>query len=101
MCQQCIDLLNEALNLAVRGEKMAEQDRREAALSASSDPDAWKEDGTFDRYVERHNIMNAHKQIAPRSITMHLWVQDQYDKDLHEWRQKARSFLTKHRETDE
>lgn len=93
MCDKCRDLLNEALNLAVRGERMAQLHRREAALDASSDPEAWQADGTFDRYVARHNITFPHKQIASQSATMHLWVQDQYDHDLHDWEQKARNHL--------
>lgn len=32
---------------------------------------------------------------ATRSATMHLWVQDQYDKDLASWRARAASHLTK------
>jgi len=93
MCATCRELLNEALNLAVRSEQFEEQRRREAALDAVSDPDAWQADGTFDRYVERHNINRPHAKIAPRSMTMHLWVQDQYDKDLAAWQEKARAHL--------
>lgn len=93
-CGTCLDLLNEALNLAVRSERMEEQNRREAALDAASDPDAWQESGRFDQYVERHNIEYPDRQIAPRSMTMHLWVMDQYEKDLADWMKRAKTFLS-------
>ena len=48
----------------------------------------------FAKYVERHNIESPHKRIAPTCLTMHLWVQDQYEKDLYEWRAKAQRHLT-------
>jgi hypothetical protein len=94
-CETCRDLLNEALNLAVRSDQFEEQNRRQAALDASGDADEWIESGRFDAHVERHNFHYPHKPMATRSLTMHLWVQDQYDKDLADWQAKARAHLTK------
>lgn len=94
-CETCRDLLNEALNLAVRSDQFEAQNRRQAALDASISPNEWEESGRFEAYVERHNLHYPHKTMAPRSLTMHLWVQDQYDKDLAEWQVKARAHLMK------
>lgn len=94
-CETCRDLLNAALNLACRSDQFAEQDRRDAALSASKCPDEWEASGRFDAYVARHNYSYPYAMIAPKSLTMHLWVQDQYDKDLAEWQSAARAHLLK------
>ena len=94
MCDTCRDLLNEALNLSVRSERIEEVARRDAALDASVDPEAWQADGTFDRYVERHNARWPDRQMATRSATMPLWFRDQYDKDLADWTRRARAHLT-------
>ena len=94
-CETCRDLLNTALNLACRSDQFAEQGRREATLANSGCPDEWQESGRFDAYVERHNQHYPHARIAPKSMTMHLWVQDQYDKDLAEWQAAARAHLMK------
>lgn len=93
MCEVCRDLLNEALNLAVRSDQFEEQRRRRAQLEASMDPDGWQESGQFDRFVERHNTLMPHQKIAERCATMHLWVQDQYDKDLADWQSRDRKHL--------
>jgi len=94
-CETCFDLLNEALNLVVRARKMDGIDRRASALAASCDAEAWQADGTFDRYVERYNAdpMNDYKLIEPKCLTVQLWVQDQYEKDLLDWEGRARSHL--------
>lgn len=92
-CEKCRDLLNEALNLACRSDQFEEQRRRQANLDASSDAEAWLESGRFDAYVERHNLVSQHQRIAPKSLTVHLWVQDQYDKDLADWQGRARKHL--------
>jgi hypothetical protein len=93
-CETCRKLLNEALNLAVRSDQFDEQARRDAALGASQCPDEWQESGRFDAYVERHNATTPHRRIATESMTRHLWVQDQYDKDLADWKGRARRHLT-------
>ena len=92
-CETCRDLLNEALNLACRSDQFEEQNRRESALAASMDGKAWQQSGRFDAYVARHNEHYPAARIATKSLTMHLWVQDQYDKDLADWQRRARSHL--------
>jgi hypothetical protein len=94
-CETCRDLLNEALNLACRSDQFEEQRRRQANLDASACAEEWLESGRFDAYVERHNLLNPHRKIAVKSMTMHLWVQDQYDKDLADWQIRARAHLMK------
>jgi hypothetical protein len=64
-------------------------------LDASIDADAWQADGTFDRHVERNNVLYPHQPISTRSATIPLWVNDQYDKDLAIWEDKARRHLSK------
>jgi hypothetical protein len=93
-CETCRDLLNEALNLACRSDQFEEHRRRQAMLDASSNSEEWLESGRFDAFLERYNLTHPHAQMATKSLTVHLWVQDQYDKDLHEWQQKARKHLT-------
>lgn len=93
MCDTCRELLNEALNLAVRSDQFEEQNRRRSTLAASVDAEEWEQSGMFARHVERHNIENPHIQIAPTCATMHLWVQDQYDKDLADWQTRSRAHL--------
>lgn len=86
-------LLSEGLDLCVRARSMDEMDRREAALKASSDGKAWQESGQFDRYVARHNIEYPDQQISTRSMTVPIWLNDQYEKDLAEWERRARLYL--------
>lgn len=93
MCDACRDLLNEALNLAVRSNQFEEQKRRRSALAASVDAEEWEQSGLFADYVDHHNINFPHARIAPTCLTMHLWVQDQYDKDLLDWQTRARAHL--------
>ena len=92
-CETCTELLNEALNLVVRARQMDAIDRRENALKASKCREEWEASGRFDDYVERHNIDNGHAPMATKSGTLHLWVLDQYERDLHEWEGKARKHL--------
>lgn len=89
-------LLSEGLDLCVRARKMDSMDRRAATLAASSNPEAWEKDGTFDRYVERHNIERPDTPIHTRSGTVHLWMQEQYDADLADWERRTRQHLLKH-----
>ncbi|TGP27969.1 hypothetical protein EN814_09820 [Mesorhizobium sp. M2D.F.Ca.ET.171.01.1.1] len=86
-------LLAEGLDLCVRARKMDEMDRRKATLEFSQDPDGWVESGMFDRHVKRHNIEYPDQRIHPRSATVHLWMQDQYEKDLADWERRARKHL--------
>lgn len=94
MCKTCQDLLSEGLDLCVRARKMDAMDRRHATLAASSDPEAWQADGTFDRYVEMHNSYNPDQPLSTRSATVPVWLQDQYDRDLADWERRARGHLT-------
>ena len=93
MCIKCKELLNEALNLACRSDQFEQQNRRQANLDASSASDEWLKSGRFDQYVETHNKRYPHALIATTSLTPHLWVQDQYDKDLTKWTNAARLHL--------
>jgi len=92
-CETCRDLLNEALNLACRSDQFEEQRRRQDALDASKCAEEWLESGRFDAYVERYNLANPHRKMASKSLTLHLWVMDQYDKDLSDWQARARAHL--------
>lgn len=92
-CKTCQELLNEALNLAVRSDQFEAQRRRQDALDASIDGKEWEESGRFDAYVEMYNLHNPASPIATRSLTQHLWVQDQYNKDLADWQARARRHL--------
>lgn len=87
-------LLSEGLDLCVRARQMDAMDRRAASLACSSDPDGWQASGQFERYVARHNAANPDQPIATRSLTVALWVQDQYDRDLADWERRARHHLT-------
>ncbi len=95
LCDDCMALLNEALNLTVRGRNLDMIQRRETTLGASKDPDGWKESGRFDRFVERHNITcEPWTQIETRSLTPQLWAEDQFQRDLHDWETRARKHMT-------
>jgi hypothetical protein len=72
---------------------MDTMDRRRVALDASVAPEEWQASGRFDQYVDRHNIQNPDQQIHPHSATVHLWVADQYEKDLADWERRARAHL--------
>lgn len=93
MCAETARLLSEGLDLCVRARKMDEMDRRKAALTIAKEPDEWVASGQFDEYVKRHNINYPDQQIHPRSATVHLWMQDQYEKDLADWERRARAHL--------
>ena len=60
-------------------------ERRDVALECSGNPDEWQKSGGFDKYVARQNITNPVRPIATKSATVHLWMKDQYDKDLFVW----------------
>lgn len=94
-CSVCRDLLSDGLSLCVRARQMDSMDRRAAALSVSSDPEAWVDGGQFDKYVANHNAdaSNYYRPISTRSATIPLWLNDQYDKDLAAWEEKSRTHL--------
>lgn len=94
-CDTCADLLNEALNLTVRGRTLDGIQRRADTLSASSDGDDWEASGGFDRHVARHNCTcDPWREIETRSLTPQLWAEDQFQRDLHDWETRARKHMT-------
>ena len=93
MGECCKKLLSQGLDLCVRARKLDAMDRRTHQLQASVCPIEWQESGRFDTFVERHNIDNPAHQIATRSGTPALWVQDQYERDLHDWEDRTRKHL--------
>lgn len=88
-------LLSEALDLCVRARKMDAQDRTNTALEISASPENWERTGGFAKYVERHNITHPETPMLPRSAAVPMWIQDQYERDLHDWEQRARVALKK------
>lgn len=93
-CSTCTDLLNEALNLTVRGRTLDGINRRQANLDSSMDGEEWLRSGRFDAYVERHNRTCAPwNQIETRSLTPQLWVEDQFARDLYDWETRARKHM--------
>lgn len=91
--ERCRELLAQGLDLCVRARKLDAQERANTYIDASVAGDEWEESGRFADYAERHNIVNPVQPIATKSAAMHLWVQDQFDKDLYEWEQAARRYL--------
>lgn len=87
------ELLSEALDLCVRARKMDMQDRANACVAASYDPDAMLD--LLPRLAARHNERFPDRPMASRSATIPLWVQDQYERDLADWERRAREHLMK------
>ena len=88
-------LLNEALNLTVRGRNLDAIQRRADNLAASHEPEEWQASGRFDDYVARHNCTcQPWDRIEHRSLTPQLWAEDQFQRDLHDWETRARLFLS-------
>jgi len=92
-CEVCPALLSEGLDLCMRARAMDAVDRRQAALSVSSDPEGWQRHGTFDRYVEMHNEECPDRPISTRSATVALWEEDAYQTALADWERRAREHL--------
>ncbi len=93
ICLTCRTLLSEGLDLCVRARKMDAQDRTNATLAASSEPERWQESGMFAQHVRRHDIHNPDQPLLTKSATLPLWVQDQYEKDLADWERRGRQHL--------
>lgn len=93
MCRECATLLSEGLDLCVRARKLDAQDRANAAVSRSICGPEWEASGVFALYAEEHNKEWPYREIAPRSATIPIWVQDQYEKDLADWENRARHHL--------
>ncbi|MFC3169237.1 hypothetical protein [Paracoccus fontiphilus] len=93
-CETCTSLLHEALNLTVRGRTLDGIQRRADTLAASREPEEWQASGRFDDHVTRHNLTcDPWKQIETRSATPQLWVEDQFQRELHDWEARARKHL--------
>lgn len=93
-CPTCRDLLNEALNLTVRGRNLDAIQRRADTLGASAEPEEWQASGRFDAYVDRHNCTcDPWRHIETRSLTPQLWAEDQFQRDLHDWEVRARKHM--------
>lgn len=89
-------LLDEALNLTVRGRRLDGIARRQNHLDASVNPEEWQASGRFDDFVARHNATREPwEQIEVRSLTPQLWTEDQFQRDLHDWETRARATLAK------
>lgn len=93
-CETCRSLLSEGLDLCVRARAMDAQDRTQATLDISGDPEEWMRFGTFEKYCEMHNEHFPHAPLTGRCGTPALWAQDQYDKDLLDWEVRSRKHLT-------
>lgn len=94
-CDECMALLKEALNITARGRKLDAVANRASCLGASVAADEWQKSGQFDRYVERHNMTcDPWRIIESRSLTPQLWAEDQFNRDLHDWEQRARKHMT-------
>lgn len=93
-CAICTALLNEALNLTVRGRTLDGIQRRSETLAASCEPDEWQDSGRFDAHVARHNTTcDPWRQIETRSLTPQLWAEDQFQRDLHDWESRTRQHM--------
>lgn len=94
-CSTCTDLLNEALNLTVRGRRLDGIQNRANQLAWSDDGAEWLASGQFDRHVARNNAeCDPWRYIEPRSLTPQLWAEEQFQRDLHDWETRARKHLT-------
>lgn len=87
------DLLSEGLDLCVRARKLDSQERANIAVAASANPIGTEE--LLPELSERHNARYSHAPMEHRSGTIPLWVQDQYERDLAAWEQRARTALSR------
>jgi hypothetical protein len=79
-------LLSEGLDLCVRARKMDAQDRTNAMVEAFPGID-------MERAGPRLTATRPDAPYETRSLTIPLWLQDQYERDLAEWEAKARAAL--------
>lgn len=86
-CETCRTLLSQGLDLCVRARKLDGQDRANAMVEIAS------EGFDLERYANRHNATTHYNQIATRSLTIPLWIHDQYERDLADWEKKSRQHL--------
>lgn len=93
-CETCAALLNEALNLTVRGRKLDGIQNRANQLACSDDGGEWLESGKFDQRVARNNAeCDPWDYIEPRSLTPQLWAEDQFQRDLCDWESRSRKHM--------
>jgi len=95
MTDETLTLLSEGLDLCARARQMDAMDRRSATLAISSNPTGWVESGQFDKYVQGHNLDSPHAPIETRSLTVPVWLQQQYDLDLADWEKRAKAHVAK------
>ncbi len=93
MCDECATLLSQGLDLCVRSRKLHAQDRSNAAVERSMCGEQWESSGLFAQHVARNNADQPWREMLPKSATIPLWVEDQYDKDLADWEDRARRHL--------
>ena len=94
MCERCTGLLNEAVNLTVRGRTLVGMQRRSDCLNASCEPQEGLDSDRFDDHVARHNCTcQPWNSIETRSLTPQLWAEDQFQRDLYDWEMRARKHI--------
>ena len=93
MCETCTELLSQGLDLCVRARKLDAQHRSNVAVKVSVCGEEWEKSGVFEKHVIRNNIENPHREMMTKSATIPVWLQDKYERDLHEWEQKSRHHL--------
>ena len=92
-CETCRTLLSEGLDLCVRARKMDAQHRANATVKWSAYGEEWEKSGAFKKCAEMNNRDSPHKPMATKSATMYVWMQEQYDLDLHAWDKRSREHL--------
>lgn len=93
-CGTCTALLNEALNLTVRGRTLDGIQNRADQLACAQDGGEWLASGRFDQHVARNNAKcDPWDYIEPRSLTPQLWAEEMFQRDLHDWETRARKHL--------
>lgn len=88
------EMLAEGLDLCVRARKLDAQDRTNAQVEISSAPKEWWDENLAGR-VALHNSTFPDQPMSDKITTVHLWVIDQYERDLADWERRARALLMK------
>lgn len=78
--------LSAGLDLCVRARRMDAQDRANNIAEHFPGVD-------LERFAARQNADDDVYQVASRSGTIALWVQDQYERDLAAWEHETRAML--------
>jgi hypothetical protein len=79
-------LLSTGLDLCVRARKMDAQDRTNAMVETFPGVD-------MEKVAPRLTANRLEAPYLTRSLTMPLWLQDQYERDLADWEARARAAL--------